>query len=246
MTDRRWLLILLVSAGLATADEEKTMPPAMMVRVTAEWFAMSGETCSKLLEMDRSGGDAALREEVRALVTRGEANLLDLASGITRPGLPIRVSSVQELVHPTEYDPDDNKFQTGPQDGEPGPQPQPQSFNTFPTGLIPPAYETKELGSLLEADLVLKRDGKTIEATISNSWSVLAGWNSFGKYKDAQTEVDLRLPRIITLRFLSQFLFTDGVPMLVSVVSPSAPDGTTDPTRKMLVFLRVDALRLPE
>jgi hypothetical protein len=30
------------------------------------------------------------------------------------------------------------------------------------------------------------------------------------------------------------------------VLSPSGPDGTTDPTEKMLVFLRVDVLRLPE
>jgi hypothetical protein len=243
MINAKSVLILLVCAGLgAAADGEKQTQPSML-RITAEWFAMPADTCSKLLEKDRSGGDAALREEVRALVARGEAKLLDLASGTTFPGEPVRVSSVQELIHPTEYQPNDGFLPEPPQ---PEPLPAPQIFNAFPIGLVPPAFETKELGSRLEAELVLRPDGKSIAASVTPSWSLLAGWNSFGKSKDAHAEVEMRMPRINILRFKSQLIFTDGVPMLVGVLSPSSPEGVTDPTEKMLIFLRVDVLRLPE
>ena len=248
MINTKGIFCLLLSAGyMMAADGEKQLQPAML-RITAEWFALPPDTCSKLLEKNRSGGDAALREEVRALVERGEANLFDLASGTTRPGEPVRVSSVQELIHPAEYDP------AGPgAEPEPGPsvpsvgEPPQAIITSFPlASAASTAFDTQELGSRLEADLVLRPDGKSIAASVTPSWSLLAGWNSFGKYKDANAEVEMRMPRICKLSFKSQFIFTDGVPMLVGVLSPSTPEGVTDPSKKLLVFIRVDMLRLPE
>ena len=148
-----------------------------------------------------------------------------------------------KLIHPTEYPPNDGFLPEPPQLE---PLPAPQVFNSFPVGLVPPAFDTRELGSQLEAELVLRPDGKSIAASVTPSWSLLAGWNSFGKSKDAHAEVEMRMPRINILRFKSQFIFTDGEPMLVGVLSPSSPEGATDPTEKMLIFLRVDVLRLPE
>ena len=246
MSIQKWIFLLLVGVGWATAADEEMKTQPVMLRITAEWFAMSGDTYSKLLDKNRSGGDGSLREQVTALVAQGEARLFDLASGTTRPGLPVRIASVQELIHPTEFDPDADKFQTSPPDGEPFPQTQLFTFNTFPTGLVPPAYDTRELGSCLEADLVLQRAGRTIAAIVTPSWTALSGWNGFGKYKDANAEVEMRMPRICKLSFKSQFIFTDGAPMLVSVLSPSTPEGVTDPSKKLLVFIRVDVLRLPD
>lgn len=246
MSVQKWILLLLVGVGWATAADETMKTQPVMLRIKAEWFAMSGDTCSKLLDKNRSGGDAVLREEVTALVAQGEAKLFDLASGTTRPGLPVQIASVQEFIHPTEADPDANRFQTSSPEGEPFPPAQLFTFNAFPTGLILPAYDTRELGSRLQADLVLRRDGRTIAATVTPSWTALSGWESLGKYKDANAEVEMRIPRFGKLYFRSEFVFTDGAPMLVSVLSPSTPEGVTDPSKKLLVFIRVDVLRLPE
>ena len=243
MMTTKWILPLLLSVAMVPAADEQTKARPAMLRFTAEWYAMPGDTCSNLLGKNRDGGDTGLREETRALVARGEATLSDLVSGTTFPGAPIRVQSVQELIHATEVNSDIMRLQTEPPDvSEALRFIAPNPISSF----VPLAYETKELGSSVEADVALRQDGRTITATVFPLWSALTRWESLGKYKDANAEVEMRMPRISNLRIKSQFLLTDGVPMLVGVFSQSAPDGATDPARKILLFLRVDVLRLPE
>lgn len=119
--------------------------------------------------------DPQFQTVLRALNQSKGSDLLSTASVVTKPGQRAIIKQVQEFIYPTEYDPPEIPTNFGGGAAGPG------SIPVFPvTPATPAAFETRELGKILEVEPILGGDGYTVDLNLTVDRSELAGFINYG------------------------------------------------------------------
>jgi hypothetical protein len=146
------------------------------------------------------------------------------------------------VIYPTEYEPPALPGSFGSTDAESSNQPAklPLSFVCTPT-----AFETRNTGSTLEVGLTVGEDEKVINLQLSPEIVFEAGSRKWNIRKDELgNESAIEMPYFYTIRSSTTLDLFDGMPQLLSVLTPKGADGIPDPSRKMLVIVTADIIRV--
>ncbi len=156
-----------VIARAAPTDPTRPVPPAPAV------FGISGVFT-----------DPQFQTVIRALNQSKATDRLCEASVVVRPGERASIRQIREFIYPTEYDPPElpnsvgivqanvNGQQGGIDTGV---------GNSFPvTPATPTAFETRELGKIIEVEPVVGPDNQTVSLNIATEISDFVGFVNYG------------------------------------------------------------------
>ncbi len=225
-----------VAAG-ADSDSPGKRPPA--IRTQVEFIEVSHARFSELMAGTPTvANDDALRAKVGQLIATGEATLVETMMGVGKSGQKGTAESIREFIFATEYEPPELPLiirlsATDPTDAAELPD--------LATGPTPAAWDTRNLGStfefeptLIAGNLVDLRIVPEIVQHLGNQ--VWVAWQ--GRYGKASVE----MPDFYVLRCTTSFTAPVGRYLMAAALSPHDPAGVTDPSRKILVFVKCDVL----
>ena len=217
-----------------------------LVQVQVEFIEMSHEQLTDLLFLKRpTKADATeLRKQIQTMVKSGDVKLLDTQILTGRSGEKCVIESIHEQIFPTEYYLPELEKAVPPSDKKDKPEPA-RTELIAPAGSepIPTSFETRNLGSTLEIEPTIGPEGKIIDLRFAPELSWYDGNTSWYERKDALGNVmKVEMPDFYTLRMSTALTVTNGSYVLAGVASPKAKDGSTDLTRKVMVFIKADVL----
>ncbi len=134
-----------------------------LVRVQVELIDVSHEQFTELMfGPHSSANDGELRNKVAQLVKDGKANIVETMLCTGRSGQRSTSESIEEFIYPTEYDPATIPEKVESKDKEEADKSKvnPRDFAVGPT---PTAFETRNLGSMLEIEPTIDESGKLID-----------------------------------------------------------------------------------
>lgn len=217
------------------AEEELEDSRPKMVRVQVEYIEMAHETMTELMSGETVLSDNELRKSLRKLVKEKEARVIETQLVIARPGQKATVESNEEYIYPTEYEPAELPAEINVIEGGVKAELEGREFAIGPT---PTAFETRNLGSILEiqpnlvGDIVDLRFAPELIFHVRNeTWSE---WNG------ALGKSPIQMPVIYSMRVSGDIAVRSGNYRLVAALSPNGPDGHPDFERKLLIFVRPD------
>ncbi len=211
------------------------------VRVQLEWIELSHTDFTALMEEDdlskpvmrKSSNDGPLRKELKEMIAEDRAKIIDTLIVIARSGQRAKIESIYEYIYPTEYI-EPGIIGTGGKDGAA------QKISLLPTAT---AFETRNVGTTLEVDPVLGADDRTIDLNLAPELVYLVGQEKYGKHKAGDSEVEVVMPLIYTIKTTTQVTVIAGEYSLIGVNSPFRIDtGMPDHERKIMLFVKVDLI----
>lgn len=134
-----------------------------------------------------------------------------------RSGARSKTESILEVIHPTEYDPNDSQ--------------------TFAT---PSAHETRNVGVTVEADPVYSDTGQAVSVNMALERSWHFGSTVHHRILvNGEWKPNVTMPNFYTAKVNTQVMVPLEIPTLVAVMSPPDEKGNTDPSRKLLLFVKL-------
>jgi general secretion pathway protein D len=120
-----------------------------------------------------------LRVALHALDQKGNLDLLSAPRVTTINGVNAVIEIVREIIYPTEFDVSENDINLNNQGG--GQQPGGAGAIPFiPPTVIPGAFETREVGVILNVTPTVSPDNYTINLTMLPEIAELVGWLQYG------------------------------------------------------------------
>lgn len=202
------------------------------IRVQVEFIDLSHEQLTGLMS-GKPAGDGELRNQVAQLVKDGKASVLETLLCTARSGQKATSESIQEFIYPTEYEP--ALTTEASQSGK-------AAEGDRTAGPTPTAFETRNLGSTLEIEPTLGENNRIIDLRFVPDLVYHVGNTVWSEWKSENGDSSIQMPRMYSLRINTAVTLEDGKPMLVGALSPKAEDGTTDLTRKLMVFVKADVI----
>lgn len=260
---RNWLLCALAATGIgfafvANSQESKSAPangkeevdpfdpknhgdsvakPApVQAQVQVEFLEMNHDALTQLLFLGKpTTADATvLRQNVQEMVGKGEAKVLETQIIVVKEGERAIAQSVHEFIYPTEYE----------QPQLPGGS-DPEPVMNWEFGPVPTAFETRDLGSILEVEPRIDKVNRTISIGFTPELVWHTGNSSWHESKDSRgTTFQVQMPDFYTIRLTTSINCISGQYTLAGVVSPKDDKGNTDLTRKVMVFVKCDVLEV--
>lgn len=211
---------------------ENSLPK--MIRVQVEFIEVPQETMTELLYSPRkSANDTDLRDKLRELIGKGEAKMLETQMAAARSGQKTTSESVHEFIYPTEYEP--------PSLPTPKPKRDPADpSNVYPG--IPTAFETKNLGSMLEIEPTLGKDNKIIDLRFLPELVYHTGNFTWSETTQGEDTFKIQMPDFYKISINTSATLIAGQPFLAGAVSPKDEKGDADFSKKVLIFVRADVL----
>ena len=213
-----------------------------LVRVMAEFIEVPHEELTRLLLAPRtSSNDTELRKEVAKLVREGKATVVETMLCTGRSGERSLVESIEEYIYPTEYEPAGMPSQihtTG--DGEKIES----DSRDLATGPTPTSFETRNLGSTLEIEPMIGANNMLIDLRIAPEIVYHVGNETWAEWKDQYGDASIKMPTMYSMRTSTSVTLVDGQILLAAALSPKGENGFPDFTRKVMVFVRCDILKL--
>lgn len=209
------------------------------VQVQVEFVEMSHEALTKLLFLTKPASSDAtkLREQVKDMVSKNEAKVIETQIAIARSGQKATSESIHEFIYPTEYE---QPSLPGTFDGT---KKNSSHSSTIAVPPIPTAFETRNLGSTLEVEPTVSKDNRLIDLRFVPElvWHTRnVTWHE-GK-DQLGNPFHVQMPDIYTLRLNTALTLVSGQYALAGVLSPKDEKGETDMTRKVMVFVKCDVL----
>ena len=207
---------------------------------------MPHEKLTDLLFMRRpTKSDATeLRKEVQALVKAGDAKVLETQIVTGRSGEKYLTESNRELIFPTKMEPphvpDTVTIPGNPAGLTPDLVKAVAAMVSAPT---PTEWETRNVGSTLEAECTIGPDAKLIDVRFAPELVWHSGNTTWQERTDTLGNVSkIALPDFYTARLTTALTVTTGSYTFAGAVSPKANDGSSDLTRKVMIFVKADVL----
>ncbi|MFT7512285.1 MAG: hypothetical protein ACI9QL_001493 [Candidatus Omnitrophota bacterium] len=156
----------------------------------------------------------ATTEELVALRKQGKGRLVQPFKIVTIPGINAVIENVTEIIYPTEFDVSDNGIPVS-LPGGPG-----SVAHPFTSPVIPGAFETREIGQIINITPTLSPDNRQINLTLLPEVAELVGWREEGyKYLDHQgkeLEMPMRMPIFKSRNVCTSMIVWDGQIVTVS------------------------------
>lgn len=225
-------------------DKEATADPFKVdtnIQIYLEYIEMPLLTMAELMNNKKATDtDSALRSRVTDLIKNEKATLVDLQLLTVPDGHKAATASIQEFIYPTEYEPAElpGTVHLHSGNGHLG-----IISKNFATGPNPTAFETRNLGNTLEVEATLDPDAPYIRVRLAPEISYFVKNEIYSHWKDERSQADIVMPILYTLRVSAEITATDGVPILVTTLSPQNNQGVADHTRKILVFLKATIIK---
>ncbi|MGJ8644181.1 MAG: hypothetical protein ACSHX9_12300 [Luteolibacter sp.] len=208
----------------------------MMIRVQTEFIEMAHKDLTRVMMEDKSKTSDAtgLRMKVQDMVDEDKAKVIDTQLVISRSGEKSTAESRSEFIYPTEYEPPsfDDEFS------------EEMKENIFPVNPSnPTAFETRNLGSLLECEAVLGEDNQIVDLRVFPSIVWHTGNTVWNESKDELGNVSkVSMPEIYALEVKTGISIIAGQYCLLGIVSPKGAEGQMDADRKVMVFVKCQVL----
>lgn len=212
------------------------------VRVQVEFIDVSHEQLTELMFGEKPpANDVELRKQAGQLVKDGKATILETLLCTARSGQKATSESVEEFIYPTEYEPAMMPEKPNLQDKEEADKAN-AARRDFATGPTPTAFDTRNVGSTLEIEPTLGEDNKIIDLRFVPEIVYHVGNQIWAEWKGEHGNSPIQMPTFYTLRLNTSVTLADGKPMFVAALTPKKQDGTPDPNRKLMVFVRADVI----
>jgi hypothetical protein len=217
-----------------------------MIQVQVEYVELAHETLTDLLFLaDPPSADATpLRKQVQELVKKGEAKVIETMILDARSGEKALTESINEFIYPTEYEPptlpgtfgssnraddlslDDIKIL--------------ENLFNFAT---PTSFETRNLGNTLEIEPLIGGGDQYIDLRLAPDMVWHTGETVWVERRDSLGNIaKIQMPKIYSMRITTALTCKEGQYVLAAVQSPKDAEGTTDLSRKVMVFVKCDIL----
>ena len=228
----------LLVAPLADAQEKAPAKPLpKMIRVQVEFIEMDHETLTALMADEAIANDTQLRARLTELVKKKEATIMETQILQSPDGQKASSESIEEYIYPTEYEPAEipNEINI---EGEGGAQ----KVNTreFATGPTPTAFETRNLGTTLEIEPNLEKDGRTVHLAFAPEIVHHVRNEVWSEWEGVHGRSDITMPVMFSVRVSTGVYVADGDYRLVAATSPKGQDGWPDFNRKVMLFVKCD------
>ena len=110
------------------------------------------------------------------------------------------------------------------------------------TGPMPTAFDTRNLGSTLEIEPTVSSDGKIIDLRLVPEIVYHVGNQVWTEWKGEHGNSPVQMPTFYALRVNTAVTLDDGKYLLAAALSPKNKEGSTDFTRKLMVFVKADVI----
>ena len=206
-----------------------------MVRVQVEFIELSHERFTGLMFGPKnSANDTELRAQLAELVKQGDATVVETMSCIAKSGQKATTEAIREFIYATEYDPPE--LACTPRRDLPETEPKKA------VGPSPSAWDVRNLGATLEIEPTLSDDDRVIDLRLLPEIVYHTGNQVWMEWRDERGKADVQMPDFFTARLNTSVFLLDGQPLMVAALSPKNDRGDTDPSRKLMVFVRADIL----
>jgi len=235
------LSFLLVGSALAQVPAPSaTTDGRKLVQVSVEFIEVPANEANRLLIKEKLGKDGVkLHAELQSLMDHEKADSLETMLVTSTSGQKATTESVREVIYPAEWEPidlpTDRPLTVEEQKAKP---PVPRYFPPVPT-----AFQTRNTGTNLEIEPSLSEDTKSIHLRLVPEIVLEAGTSRWNPYKDELgNESVVTQPVFYSLRTNTAITSGDGVPVLLSVLTPMTKEGVPDHSRKLFVIVTSDVV----
>ena len=240
---RTLLLAVMLAPALLAQDQPlaaDVKKPEALVQVEVEWVELPHERFRELIADGGAKRGAELRAKVEDLIRQDAAKSLELQVVTGASGEKLSSRSCQEFIYPTEYE---QNFVCG-QSSLTLEQPEPQ--DEFERIFTPTSFETRDIGSLLDAEVVFGEASKLIGMRLEPRLTWHTGNAVWLEHKDSTGNVSkIRMPEIYNLGFETTLRLRPGSCVLAAALSPKDGEGMADMSRKVMVFVTADLVPEP-
>ncbi len=207
------------SAGGAAVDpfDDLPAPPAplpLQVGMLFEWFAMDSTSATRLLDEspDAYTDATRLRTTLGEWLAAGQASLFDSAYLVTRSGQRAKTETSRAWIYPAKVAPSSStQIVVGPVD----------PTARLRTRVSYSSFETRPLGTIVEADPVIRADGTTIDLNLAPEVAEIGTTRTIG-YGTSSVEK----PVFFSMKTQTSVTVGAGVPVVLSQHSPRPADVT--------------------
>ena len=238
------LAIATLPHALPTPAEPAPAEPApanndsRQMRVQVEFIELAHEQFTALMSAEHpAANDGTLRKQLGELVAQGKATIVETMLCSAKHGQKSKSESIEEFTYPTEYEPP--QIPAHPSNGTGIMISEPHDPAVGPTAS---AWETRNLGSTLEIEPRLSDDNRTINLRLTPEIVYHVGSQLWSEWKDEHGSANVQMPMFYTMRINSTVTTVAGEYFLAAALSPKAQDGSSDFSRKVMVFVKCDVL----
>lgn len=232
-------------SGTPAEDPNETDPfdpcstAQKLVQVQVEYIEVPQETLTGLLFLrsPKSSDATGLRKKLQKLVSENQAKVLETQVVVGRSGQKTSSESIHEFIFPTEFEPAAVEVKSVK-------ALETAMASSFPFNpAIPTAFETRNLGSILEVEPTVDFDSNLIDLRIVPEIVIHTGNTTWAELKDDKGNSNkIEMPDFHTMRLETAISCIAGQYAFVAALSPANSKGETDMTRKVMVFVKCDVL----
>ena len=161
---------------------------------------------------------------------------------VGKPEGKVATESVTEFIYATEYEPGElptiiTLDHAAPTDKSKLPD--------YATGPCPSAWDTRNLGPTFEMEATIDGATDLVNLTLTAEIVHHCGNTVWCEWRDRRSHVPIQMPVFYTLRSKTEVLTAPNQYLMAAVLSPRDTKGFTDPTRKVMVFVKAEIVCLP-
>lgn len=234
--------------GIDPFDPDQNVP--VFIQVQVEFVELSHKKMTELLFLSEpeSSDATGLRKQLAGLVKTGEAQVLETMMVVARNGEKAVSEGIREFIYPTEYEPAEVPNEVDLPDKKGGLTPDDvKLLSMLRTPATPTSFETRHLGSTLEIEPNLGADGRIIDLIFAPEIVWHTGNTIWNETKDGMGNVaTIEMPLFYKLAVNTAITCIDGQYTMVAALSPKDQHGEMDFTRKVMVFVKCDVMKVKE
>ena len=224
------------------APAERDLPEAfdgderLGVGVVAEWIEVGLEDLPGLLRAHGGESDASeLYDELQAWTKEGKARSIEVVFGRFPIGSRGKIESIDEVIYATEYDPPEipNTVRVGDGSDE----------SLIPrTPAVPTAFETRNVGTMIEADTQVEEERLIRLAIAGQTVSYLGRDYHLGdeKAEDGGGIEVIWMPKFHSMSISTHLTLESGTTALIGSFRP--PAELAEPDRRWLCFVSAEVI----
>ena len=232
--------------GEAGQTENFDEPPAapLQVQVTVEFIEVPQADATRLLYNEKLGKDGTkLRAALQTMVDSQKASVFETMMLAARSGQKATMESIREVIYPTEYQEPELPTNVPPTKEEQEAKAKAKTPRSSPP--LPTAFETRNTGNTMEIEPTIGEDGAIIDLRFVPEIVFDTGVRKWNVHKDELgNESAVEMPYFYSLRTNTSLTLADGMPQLLSVLTPKGADGTPDRSRKLFAIVTTDIVKV--
>ncbi|SHI42392.1 hypothetical protein SAMN02745181_0090 [Rubritalea squalenifaciens DSM 18772] len=181
-------------------------------------------------------------QSIRQWVDAGKATVLDVHCATCRTGERVTLECIREMIYPSDYAPPGSL----PDDEGPYEKKLEEVHKVVPIRpMVNNIFETRNLGVTLEMEPTYGETG-LVDLRIAPELVDQVGFSEWVKFKDEWGQADRKFPTFLTHRVNTGSTLVNGRFSLVTTFTGKKGNGDLDPSRKILLFVMPEVIKLPD